>query len=212
MWIHSLCILQDNHADWVTESALMQDYHKNTISTMAADAAAGDDKGFLGFHRQLGTFDPGANHPQEYHHHLHIRKPIRCPLFTDDMCLSKRCWTLQEDILSLRIYTREQLVWECQASKYIEGDTANQEDSTDYIGLKRLSLAPQLSPTHQHATNYYNTMFRWHMLVRAYVWKDNLRERCFSSYIGDCAGDPKPCPFAFNANFTTLPQNLFASD
>ena len=167
MWIHSLCILQDNHADWVTESALMQDYHKNTISTMAADAAAGDDKGFLGFHRQLGTFDPGANRPQEYHHHLHIRKPIRCPLFTDDMCLSKRCWTLQEDILSLRIYTREQLVWECQASKYIEGDTANQEDSTDYIGLKRLSLAPQLSPAHQHATNYYNTMFRWHMLVRA---------------------------------------------
>ncbi|KIN03421.1 hypothetical protein OIDMADRAFT_90795, partial [Oidiodendron maius Zn] len=39
LWINSLCILQDNHVDWVTESAQMQDYYKNTISTIAADAA-----------------------------------------------------------------------------------------------------------------------------------------------------------------------------
>lgn len=114
-----------------------------------------------------GTFDPDANHPQEYQNHLHIRKPISCPLFKDDTYLSERCWTLQEDALSSWIYTKELLVLECQASKYIEGYTANQEDSTNYIGLKRIFLASQLSPAHQHTTNYFNTMFRWHMLVRA---------------------------------------------
>lgn len=48
LWIDSLCIIQDSHTDWATESSLMKEYYKHAIVTIAVDSAEGDHEGFLG--------------------------------------------------------------------------------------------------------------------------------------------------------------------
>jgi hypothetical protein len=50
LWIDSLCILQNDHEDWVAESANMRDYYKHAIITISADSALGDYVGLLNQH------------------------------------------------------------------------------------------------------------------------------------------------------------------
>ncbi|KAK0750915.1 heterokaryon incompatibility protein-domain-containing protein [Schizothecium vesticola] len=49
LWIDSLCIVQDDRADWAREASLMGDVYANALVTVAADAAAagGAEGGFL---------------------------------------------------------------------------------------------------------------------------------------------------------------------
>jgi hypothetical protein len=47
LWIDSLCIIQDSYDDWVSESNRMQSYYKESVLTIAASDADGDEQGFL---------------------------------------------------------------------------------------------------------------------------------------------------------------------
>jgi hypothetical protein len=47
LWIDSLCIIQDDHQDWVAESTRMREYYKHAAITINCDSASGDDVGFL---------------------------------------------------------------------------------------------------------------------------------------------------------------------
>jgi hypothetical protein len=179
LWIDSLCILQDNHSDWVAESALMTQYYKNAVLTIAADVAGGDREGFLTSERRLSTFDPDLNHPQENQDHLYIRPVAFCPDFSLDTPLSKRAWTLQEDILSLRTlhYTEEQLVWECQACKYTEGDTSERGILGNYgiFTLKRFFFTPghEVEDAQRKLCTFdpFDVTSRWYRLVESFMWR-----------------------------------------
>ncbi|KAH8710106.1 heterokaryon incompatibility protein-domain-containing protein, partial [Phaeosphaeriaceae sp. PMI808] len=48
LWIDSLCILQDDSADWDIELAKMGDIYKNSYLTIAVVSASDDQTGFLG--------------------------------------------------------------------------------------------------------------------------------------------------------------------
>ena len=52
LWIDSLCIIQDSYDDWVSESNRMQSYYKDSVLTIAASDADGDEQGFLGTPRK----------------------------------------------------------------------------------------------------------------------------------------------------------------
>ena len=148
LWIDSLCIIQNSREDWATESSFMGEYYKNSILTIAADKAAGDDEGFLETPRQSKLFPP-------------VKIPFNGGLFDQgsfvyiravpeydnhNMPLAKRAWVLQEHVLSPRAlhYRTEQLVWECQKYSLFEGD-ANPEISlkSAEAATKRLFLAPE---------------------------------------------------------------------
>ncbi|SPO07735.1 uncharacterized protein DNG_10430 [Cephalotrichum gorgonifer] len=48
LWIDTLCILQDDHSDWVGESARMCNVYENSTLTIAATRSTGSSEGFLG--------------------------------------------------------------------------------------------------------------------------------------------------------------------
>jgi hypothetical protein len=120
IWIDSLCIKQDDSADWVAEAATMCDVYQYAALTIAAAHAPGGDVGCfaerdgllrLPFHLELPT--TAADQP-----------PIRIQ-FTSygrakdmgggDPALYGRAWVLQEQLLSPRmlIFDGEQMKWEC---------------------------------------------------------------------------------------------------
>jgi hypothetical protein len=173
LWIDSLCILQDDLTDWVKESCQMRSYYKNAILSIAADVSVGDEEGFLGHIRNnsQGLFDTKDISPCEAH--INIRDLIKVPRLSGDTCLSRRAWTLQEDLLSSRTlhYTEGQIVWECQASKYCESDTSELGDDDNYIfdGLKRFFLAPHLGIKHRSYSDLFDPIYRWYSIVQSYV-------------------------------------------
>jgi hypothetical protein len=164
LWIDSLC---------------MHQYYKNAVLTIAADVARGDHEGFLASEREPSSFDPDLNHPQENLDHLHIRPITFCPDFSDDTPLSKRAWTLQEDILSSRTlhYTKEQLVWECQACKYTEGDISERgiRGNYDNAAMKRFFFTPGRGEDPHRALcafDPFDVMHRWYSLVESFMRRE----------------------------------------
>ncbi|RDL32360.1 uncharacterized protein BP5553_08816 [Venustampulla echinocandica] len=152
----------------------MQHYYKNAILSIAVHVSAGDEEGFLGYMRNnsQGQFDTKEISPCESH--INIRHPITIPRLAGDTCLSRRAWTLQEDILSSRTlhYTKEQIIWECQTSKYCESDASELGDDHHYLvsGLKRFFLAPHVGAK-KYDNSYaglFDPIYRWYSILESY--------------------------------------------
>ncbi|KAF2821793.1 HET-domain-containing protein, partial [Ophiobolus disseminans] len=113
IWINALCTIQDDLADWETESALMGQVYHNAFCSIGASAA--------------------ANHPVGLFIHRDSRQVQLCPLRIrrkefdriyggrvesrpgkSRSTLLRRGWALQERMLSKRsIYFDVRLRWEC---------------------------------------------------------------------------------------------------
>jgi hypothetical protein len=175
LWIDSLCIIQDEHSDWVRESVRMRDYYQHANLTISADSASGDHVGFLkpreNIQEQITlTLASGEE--------IGIRSRTECPSFRNrDTCISQRAWTLQEFVLSPRslLYTSEQLVWECQTHKYCESDENLQGEMEDdvYHTAKRFFSSPELGKAQfPEYEIFFNPIYKWYSLVSDYVTRD----------------------------------------
>lgn len=124
LWIDSLCIFQDDLADWHAQAASMGRVYASASCNIAATGAINGSYG-LRFTRNLKAVKP-----------FHVIAPGRfwlggdeqpsvqyivCPSGYDDDIryspLNKRAWVLQERFLSRRImhFTRSGVFWECLA-------------------------------------------------------------------------------------------------
>ncbi|RSM02827.1 hypothetical protein CEP52_007735 [Fusarium oligoseptatum] len=113
LWIDSLCIVQDDLADWEREAGRMGQVFSNAYCTIAATSAAASDEGFLTRRTDSPLFatmkTPGggilhvSEFMEDYHQDLEL-----APLNT-------RGWVLQERALSRRTlhFTKTQVYWEC---------------------------------------------------------------------------------------------------
>lgn len=120
IWIDSLCIKQDDDADWSAEAATMCDVYQCAVLTIAAAHASGGDMGC--FEERDGLLQLP----------FYIELPRACTSvlptriqFTSygrvrdmgggDPALYGRAWVLQEQILSPRmlIFDGQQIKWEC---------------------------------------------------------------------------------------------------
>lgn len=127
LWIDSLCIIQDTSAaDWIIESAKMTHIYGNATITISADASVDSNMGICGsssLARQSRARLPrlkvysGTRTNFEY---IYLR-------YNEDMeqkrsILSKRAWTLQEEILSSRVlrYSKDAIQWRCLNGKWNE--------------------------------------------------------------------------------------------
>lgn len=112
LWIDSLCIVQDDPADWSVEAIRMEDVFSNAYCTVAASSAASSLIGFLRHRRQRDA--------------IKLSTPEGEPLYlaegvddfradVENSILSSRGWVLQERALSRRTiyYTSTQVYWEC---------------------------------------------------------------------------------------------------
>jgi hypothetical protein len=165
VWIDSLCILQDSHADWSNESTQMRRYNQGNVLTIAADRASGDHEGFLEPH--LSSEDPVelpfmGGFDEIYRRQLFRGRQSLLPyssffvstsnggLTSQRQPLARRAWTLQEDWLSPRSihFNAAQLIWECPEHTFWFSDTNPQAVETctrrDFFSGRTLDSAPPL--------------------------------------------------------------------
>ena len=130
VWIDSLCIVQDNIADWETECAIMSDIYANASVTIAGPAASNADAGFLhgripmeGHSCELNVSSESGRSPDstfilssnENHEWNWSRGEINSPL-------DLRGWTLQEYVLSPRklFFASKQIYYICNMAYSFE--------------------------------------------------------------------------------------------
>ena len=132
LWIDSLCIIQDNQKDWEVEAALMQQYYRQSLLTIAAADANNSEAGLFrdrdrlsnlpcklqfsdvhGSPRQLYAYTNNMSFELERSSLSESYKPH--PLYS-------RAWVFQEQALSPRTltYARDGISWRCQEMLFDE--------------------------------------------------------------------------------------------
>ncbi|KAK7747109.1 hypothetical protein SLS62_009164 [Diatrype stigma] len=146
IWVDSLCIVQDDPADWDEESGKMSTVYQRALATLITSSAATCNDGFLQTEREGSVLlcpsssqhaevrarklcEVGHHQPQSFLHSAEYRRyePI-----------DVRGWTLQEKRLSPRcvIFTDSEVQWECHAAHACECGQAPSKE-----------LAPPPSPS-----------------------------------------------------------------
>lgn len=124
LWIDSLCILQDSFADWVAESAKMGDIYKHASMTISSEAVSGCTKSYF----EQANIDRGRSH---YPINIPVRSATHGPGILSfqfkpspegENYVTRRAWTLQEQILSPRllILNSEMVRWKCREKSHHE--------------------------------------------------------------------------------------------
>jgi hypothetical protein len=146
LWIDSLCIQQDDEADWEKEAATMSDGFANSYCTIAATAARNASEGCY-FDRDPSTYIPrhlelGWNHGTAksslnegvvpfvmYSEHLDWSDGMK------ENPLLRRGWVLQERLLAPRTvhFSRSQVFWQCSYLVASEIFTGGQLQLSDYF-------------------------------------------------------------------------------
>ncbi|KAF4947848.1 hypothetical protein FSARC_13871 [Fusarium sarcochroum] len=135
LWIDSLCILQDDPADWARESSLMCDVYGNAYLTIAATRAENSSGGFLGPRsgpsdvtipyrtNEISSEVSACLLPNKF-----VANPSRV-INMEDAPLSRRAWVLQERYLSPRTlhFTETQTFFECDLCFIAEDGDCTQE-------------------------------------------------------------------------------------
>jgi len=136
LWIDSLCILQDDHDDWVTESMKMGDIYQNAYLTLAASASPSAAGGMLvkrtshlskefaveGFSDTSSTKFKVREALGKHHRHDipgMIRDSWRSDLIQPAWpmdALETRAWTFQERLVSRRLlsFRGKEVEWDCR--------------------------------------------------------------------------------------------------
>ncbi|KIW18059.1 hypothetical protein PV08_02346 [Exophiala spinifera] len=147
LWVDSVCIIQDDEADWSGESVQMLKVFGNAALSLFTDSAQNDDYSFLANCRQ-GSFQQRsgvsltivtANGPAQAnlvkrYSPYEVAPPARASdLFQSDVVhspLSTRAWILQEQLVSRRQlhFGEFQQYWIC-------GEVCQAEDGSDLLAF-----------------------------------------------------------------------------
>lgn len=116
LWIDSLCIVQGDRDDWVTESALMGQVYQNCAVMLAASGAR-DSYG--------GMLNPRPNSCALPNSNLLLSPKRKSFQTLEESELGSRAWASQERVLAPRIiyYATDQIFWECRDDRKSEGTT-----------------------------------------------------------------------------------------
>jgi hypothetical protein len=170
LWIDSMCIVQDDPADWEREAKKMAAVYQNALVTIAATASSDSEGGCF------STPDPAFDTKQV---DCEALDKTRFPLYfratpphfwdSSDLCpLLMRGWVYQERLLSPRYlhYTSTEVVWECS------------EHTTCYCSLYPIQMSgiqppnPSAKLSHRYAMQEKSfTVLSdwWHGLVREFA-------------------------------------------
>jgi hypothetical protein len=178
LWIESLCIMQDNNADWQRESAKMASIYQSAYITLAVSRSSGADGSC--FSRMCPEFRahevyqvPWNGQGQQIK--IYARKKLPhylrgCHQMDDDKYrttefpLMSRAWAYQELLLSPRVlyFGEHELVWEC-----------SEFASCECRGLSQYTLPRDLYTFMEKAESFTLEKFsrsteRWYRIVEGY--------------------------------------------
>ncbi|KAL6816755.1 heterokaryon incompatibility domain-containing protein [Trichoderma camerunense] len=126
VWIDSLCIVQDDHQDWLKESKRMGSIYEQAEVTIAASHTPGCWEGFL-FPRnplppsvEIPSFfsqDSDISNASGIQVFATVRRDTAANTFPEFGTLNSRAWATQEWLLSRRIvfFTKGAIIWSCKA-------------------------------------------------------------------------------------------------
>ncbi|KAG4439081.1 hypothetical protein IFR05_005423 [Cadophora sp. M221] len=173
VWIDSLCILQDDKADWEIEAAQMGTYYQKAFLTVAAASSPNPATPFI-------CPRDSVHLPNEFQiaykndvHRVKVRPLLRerYVAYKVDKSnkgaehehkfgpLSTRAWCWQENSLSTRIvhYTPTGLVFECQGDKEVHVEDRSRLPTSWVASLPRAFSSSGNQP-----------FVQWHELVKTY--------------------------------------------
>jgi hypothetical protein len=122
LWIDSLCIVQDDPADWEIESSKMSDIYQNASLTLAATISSSDSEGcypdeILPSHIEIRPKADNSDRPAiAIRKALHHWNQMPASQVAFKFPLLSRAWVFQERLLSRRIlhFCDSELIWECR--------------------------------------------------------------------------------------------------
>lgn len=164
LWIDSLCIIQDNEADWQQESALMAQIYRHSYLTLAATASHNDEEGL--FYKASQAFVFGMLQ-DGMPYQMHARPAIKH--FDDaQFPLFSRAWVFQERMLASRVlhFGKQELWWECMESNHCECGGIN---SGERLGSGEAKYQSKI--THQRIISTSSLAYltlRWHDIIEEY--------------------------------------------
>ncbi|KAK0702640.1 heterokaryon incompatibility protein-domain-containing protein [Lasiosphaeris hirsuta] len=159
LWIDSLCIVQDDEADWDEESMKMADIYSHATLTISADDASNATEGFLGlrndprakmsipiaYSAELGHEDGtiyarrGAEtrKREKYDNGFYALADTHVGAMTVHH-LDTRGWTFQERLLAPRTlhYTAAEMVFECKEDLDLEPPNSPIHDYSRYSPVR----------------------------------------------------------------------------
>ncbi len=155
LWIDSLCIIQDDEKDWETEAALMHQYYKQSLLTIAAaDGRNSDDGLFRDRERlryqacELDIPGPDGSSQRVYAFTNSMSFELKRSSLSDSFKpfpLYSRAWVFQEQMLSPRTmtYARDRMAWRCQEVLFDERaplvkrieDFINDDKATNVVSM-----------------------------------------------------------------------------
>lgn len=135
LWIDSLCIIQDNTADWNQEASEMAQVYTNSYITIAALNSEDDKHGFL--HQRsfryitLRLISPTGQSATAY---LSEGDPDAISRGGEEP-LTTRGWVLQEQYLSPRTlwFSSKELGWKCKTTSKYESKYGGSSGSNLYL-------------------------------------------------------------------------------
>lgn len=180
LWIDSLCIIQDDAADWRQEASNMANIYKHALLCVKADAAR-DARGGLFQHRQESEVTPlEIRFPAMAETYVAVRDGWDSIAWLQEGRLAKRAWCVQERQLARRVlhFTRNELFWECCA----KSPTISSETFPTGVPLG-LSSTTQSREYFHHVVKYQSLLSGkettsdavhevWDRLCQAYSSKD----------------------------------------
>lgn len=152
LWVDSLAIVQDDPADWATESARMDEIYSSAYITIAATASKGCRNGIFASRsagyvsvwspEDMDSRDANGQNGQIYARPTRYGGVWQYPLST-------RAWALQEHLLSRRViqYLGTELFWHCRECSALESGPKMNEDGWYYPGSATEAFRPLLLDT-----------------------------------------------------------------
>lgn len=132
IWIDSCCILQDDEADWLSESVTMGEIYGQALFCVSASSSTSSHDGCYNL-RSASNLD---EHSELFSITRVLSRGIRSSLYIPRFRysqwnslvwsgpLAERAWTYQEKVMSQRTlhYTAKQLFWQCRHGILSEDD------------------------------------------------------------------------------------------
>jgi hypothetical protein len=169
IWIDSLCIIQDDAADWHHEGSKMASIYTNSYITLAASASENASEGLF-----PAPSDPKVQpaferrrHADKAPYNIYVR-PVQdhTKFIAGILPALQRAWIYQERSLSTRVvhFAGTELYWECRVKQFCEcGDTWAIRHVSDSL---KSDISRKLDADTQSSAN---DMRQWKHIVKQYT-------------------------------------------
>jgi hypothetical protein len=176
LWIDSLCIIQDDDADWKEEAANMGHVYASAYLTLAATNSRSTHEGFL--QRDIKPQDVVIM-PYQSHKDDAIKGEfyLRCrsgSIQQQDIVTSNwntRGWTFQERLLSARVlhFCKERMCFECRGCDFTEDSQAPYVTQQAYWLTLDPNMPKQWMDHHIDEEEPHRTYRLWHSMIERYT-------------------------------------------